>query len=45
MTLFDELLTRIDNLDDDGPNYLDVRAIKRIAHNLAKITENLEARK
>ena len=45
MTLMDELLTRIDNLDDDGPNYLDIRAIKRIAHHLAKITENLEAGK
>lgn len=41
MTIIDELITLIDNLDEDGHDYRDVRAIKRIAHNLAKIQENL----
>lgn len=45
MTLLDELVTRVDNLDPDGPDYMNVRAIKRIVHNLAKIAENLEAKK
>ena len=45
MTILDELITLIDGLDEDGHDYHDVRAIKRIAHNLAKIRENLEAAK
>lgn len=45
MTIIDELITLVDNLDDSGPNYMDVRAIKRIAHNLAKIAENMEPAK
>ena len=40
MTIIDELITLIDNLDDEGPNYLEIRTIKRMAHNLAKIQEN-----
>lgn len=43
MTIIDELIALVDNLDDSGPDYQNVRAIKRIAHNLAKIAENLEA--
>jgi len=43
MTIIDELITLVDNLDDSGPNYMDIRAIKRITHNLAKIQENLGA--
>jgi hypothetical protein len=45
MTILDELITLVDNLDDSGPNYMDVRAIKRIAHHLAKIAENMEPAK
>lgn len=45
MTIIDELLTLIDSLDEDAHDYRDVRAIKRIAHNLAKIRENMEAAK
>jgi hypothetical protein len=45
MTIIDELITLVDNLDDSGPNYMDIRAIKRISHHLAKIAENLEAAK
>lgn len=45
MTILDELLTLIDSLDEDAHDYRDVRAIKRIAHNLAKIRENLEVAK
>ena len=45
MTILDELLTLIDSLDEDAHDYHDVRAIKRIAHNLAKIRENLEVTK
>ena len=43
MTIIDELKALIDNLDEDAHDYRDVRAIKRIAHNLAKIAENMEA--
>jgi hypothetical protein len=43
MTVIDELIALVDNLDDTGQDYQNVRAIKRIAHNLAKIAENLEA--
>ena len=43
MTIIDELITLVDSLEDDGPNYMDIRAIKRITHNLAKIQENLGA--
>jgi hypothetical protein len=43
MTIIDELITLVENLDEDGHDYRDVRAIKRIAHNLAKIAENLKA--
>lgn len=45
MTIIDELITLVDNLSEEGQNYRDVRTIKRIAHNLAKIAENLEAAK
>ena len=45
MTILDELIVLVDNLSEEGQNYRDVRAIKRIAHNLAKIRENLEAAK
>lgn len=45
MTLLDELTTLVDNLDADGPDYLNVRAIKRIVHNLAKNAENTEKSK
>lgn len=41
MTLIQELLTLIDSLDEDAHDYRDVRAIKRIAHHLEKIAENL----
>lgn len=41
MTLLQELITRIDALDHDGPNYLEIRAIQRIAHNLQKVAENM----
>jgi hypothetical protein len=43
MTIIDELITLVDNLSEEGQDYKDVRAIKRIAHNLAKIAENLKA--
>jgi hypothetical protein len=43
MTIIDDLITLVDNLDEDGHDYRDVRAIKRITHNLAKIAENLKA--
>jgi hypothetical protein len=43
MTVIDELIALVENLDEDAHDYRDVRAIKRIAHNLAKIAENLEA--
>ena len=43
MTIIDELISLVENLDEDGHDYRDVRAIKRIAHNLAKIAENMEA--
>ena len=45
MTILDELIVLVDNLSEEGQNYRDVRAIKRIAHNLAKIRENLEVAK
>ena len=45
MTIIDELITLIDNLDEDAHDYRDVRAIKRIVHNLAKINETLGAGK
>jgi len=45
MTILDELITLVDSLDDSGPDYMNVRAIKRITHHLAKIAENLEAAK
>jgi hypothetical protein len=44
MTILDELITLIDGLDEDAGNYQDVRAIKRMAHNLQRIGDNLEAR-
>ena len=43
MTLLQELILNIDGLDADGPNYLEIRAIKRIAHNLQKVAENIGA--
>ena len=45
MTILDELITLVDSLDDSGPDYMNVRAIKRITHHLVKIQENLEAAK
>lgn len=45
MTILDELITLVDNLSEDGHDYRDVRAVKRIAHHLAKISETLEATK
>jgi len=45
MTILDELIILIDGLDEDAGNYQDVRAIKRMAHNLQKIAENMEAAK
>ncbi len=43
MTILDELIALVDSLNEDGHDYRDVRAIKRITHNLA--SENLEAAK
>lgn len=40
MTLVDELTAYVDSLDEDGQDYLTVRAIKRIAHDLARAQEN-----
>ena len=45
MTILQELITLVDGLDEDGHDYLDVRAIKRMTHNLQKIAENMEATK
>lgn len=40
MTLVDELTAYVDSLDEDGQDYLVVRAIKRITHDLARAQEN-----
>lgn len=45
MTILDELIVLIDNLDEDHHDYRDVRAIKRIAHTLQKLNENMKATK
>lgn len=45
MTILDELIILINGLDEDAGNYHDVRAIKRMAHNLAKIRETWEPTK
>ena len=45
MTILQELITLVDSLDEDQHDYRDVRAIKRMAHNLQKIAENMEAAK
>ena len=45
MTILQELITIVDSLDEDAHDYRDVRAIKRMAHNLQKIAENMEAAK
>jgi hypothetical protein len=45
MTALQELITLVDSLDEDQHDYRDVRAIKRIAHNLQKIAENMEPAK
>lgn len=45
MTLLQELITLIDGLDADGHDHQNVRTIKRLAHNLEKITENMEGAK
>lgn len=41
MTILEELITLIDGLDVDGHDHQQVKAIKRMAHNLQKIAENL----
>lgn len=40
MTIVDELVSYADSLDEDGQDYLVVRAIKRLAHDLARAQEN-----
>jgi len=45
MTIIDELIALVDSLDEDQHDYRDVRAIKRMAHNVQKIAENMEATK
>jgi len=45
MKILQELITLVDSLDEDAHDYRDVRAIKRMAHNLQKIAENMEAAK
>ena len=45
MTALQELITLVDNLDEDAHDYRDVRSIKRIAHHLQKVAENMEATK
>ena len=45
MTILQELITLVDSLDEDAHDYRDVRAIKRMAHNLQKIAEKMEAAK
>ena len=45
MKIIDELVIMIENLNEEGQDYHDIRTIKRMVHNLAKIAENLEAAK
>lgn len=42
MTILDELVTLIDGLDTEGHDHQNVKTIKRLVHNLQKITENME---
>lgn len=45
MTILEELITLVDGLDADGHDHQNVRTIKRLVHNLEKITENMDGAK
>ena len=43
MSIIDELIVLVNNLDEDERNYAGVRAVKRMAANLGRIRDNLIA--